>query len=113
MEKWGLFSSAAYQGAEASRRRCTMTDVQKERIRGYRSQGLGYQEIANRLGLNFGAVRMHCRRSENGTFKPHALNDSLCRNCGKPVNQGKGKRKLFCCDSCRYAWHNNQRAANK
>lgn len=88
-----------------------MTVDQKKRIDEFRAAGLGYREMASRIGLSFGSVRMYCKRAEAKEPVPVAT-DGVCRNCGGPVNQGKGKRKIFCCDACRYAWHNMHSRGN-
>ena len=88
-----------------------MTDKQKNQIAVYRGQGLGYSVIARMMGLSVNTIKAHCRR--NGLGGKRALEDHsditvyACENCGKPVQQNKGrKKKRFCCDRCRNTWWN-------
>lgn len=88
-----------------------MTDEQKQKIREYREQGYGYLAIASTLNSTKNQVVGFCHRNnltgEIGTGK--VLNDmDLCRNCGKPLTQPVGKKRIrFCCSECRTKWWNS------
>lgn len=91
-----------------------MTNKEKEMIRELRMKGLGYGAVAERTGLNLETVKSHCRRhglGGNGETLAE-IHDAgaeyiSCKNCGTEIRQTpKRKRKLFCCDACRYHWWN-------
>ena len=81
-----------------------MTDAQKEKIRFWRMEGLGYGTIAARLGLSDNTVKSFCRRNHlTGVAAKEPL--ILCRQCGQPLAQlPKRKERKFCCEACRRAW---------
>lgn len=81
-----------------------MTDVQKEKIRYWRMEGLGYGEIATRLGLPENTVKSFCRRNSlTGTAATEA--STACRHCGQPLAKSPGRKgRKFCCEACRRAW---------
>ena len=59
-----------------------MTKSEKDLIAMFRSRGMGYKSIADKLGLNKEAVRSYCRY--------HGLtanSDPVCPQCGKPIVQ--------------------------
>ena len=86
-----------------------MTELQKQAIRDLKLDSWSNARIAARLGLDEACVRMYCHRN----LKAPQPKVPTCRNCGGEVVQNKGKRKLFCCDRCRYDWHNGQRSVSK
>lgn len=50
-----------------------------------------------KLGISINTVKSYCRRNN--------VNKSVCKNCGKVVEQTLGrKEKKFCGDACRMAW---------
>ncbi len=81
-----------------------MTDVEKERIRFWRMEGLGYGRIADRLGISENTVKSFCRR--NGLTGAAAMESSMaCRHCGKPLASVPGRKgRKFCTEACRRAW---------
>ncbi|MCD7726406.1 MAG: helix-turn-helix domain-containing protein [Clostridiales bacterium] len=84
-----------------------MTEDQKSRIKTLRENGVGYVRIAQTLGLSQNTVSSYCRRNGLAGTKPPA-GQHLCRYCGCPVEQTKGrKEKKFCSDSCRMKWWNS------
>lgn len=89
-----------------------MTEKQKIAIKELRLQGLGYGTIAKRLDMKIDTVKAHCRRyglAGKAAELPDNMNDDHhCRNCGAEIVQNpKRKRKIFCCDACRYQWWNS------
>jgi len=99
-----------------------MTNEQKNQIAVLRAQGLGYKKVAQVLNLSVNTVKSFCKRSQ--IFEPdRALpavepSDGFCRQCGAPLMQQDGKKKIrFCSDGCRQKWWNahpekvNRRAA--
>jgi endogenous inhibitor of DNA gyrase (YacG/DUF329 family) len=81
-----------------------MTDMEKEKIRYLRGEGLGYKAIASRLALSENTVKSFCRRNGLSGVADKCM-EGLCRHCGKPLASGqRGKPKKFCSESCRRAW---------
>lgn len=79
-----------------------MTGKEKEEIKIYRNNGMSYFEISKKLGISINTIKSYCLR--NG-IKVNNLNKSLCRFCGKEINQELGrKKKKFCSDKCRGLW---------
>lgn len=96
-----------------------MTDEQKNMIEMYRRKGVGYKQIAKEMGISANSVKSYCRRNSlNSDALKEQQQESICENCGKSIEQQKGKkRKRFCCDKCRNQWWNShleqvQRKAN-
>lgn len=83
---------------------------EKETIEKLCKQGWGYKRIANELDMNPSAVRSFCLRNKDSWMIKRIPMENVCKNCGKPLYHASGRKPLFCCDACRYAWHNNQRA---
>lgn len=81
-----------------------MTDAQKEKIRFWRMEGLGYGAIAVRLGISENTVKSFCRRNRlSGVAVKEA--PFRCRQCGQPLELRPGRRgRKFCCEACRRAW---------
>ena len=89
-----------------------MTDEQRNQIREYRANGMGYSKIAQALGLSENTVKSFCRRKGLGgvvAFTPNVtLTDTkVCECCGAEVIQNPGRKlKRFCSDRCRNKWWN-------
>jgi len=83
-----------------------MTAIEKEKIRYWRGEGLGYKAIASRLELSENAVKGFCKR--NGLDGIAAENgDNVCRQCGAPLERKPGSgQKKFCSAQCRNTWWN-------
>ncbi len=81
-----------------------MTDEEKERVRFWRCEGLGYGTIAARLGLSENTVKSFCRRNQlTGVAAQKPI--LLCRHCGGTLPpQEMGRKRKFCCEACRRAW---------
>ena len=79
-----------------------MTDEQKSCIIQFRSEGMTYSEIAQKLNISINTVKSFYRRHTQ-TNMPKGQ----CKQCGKPITQSKRTReKKFCSDKCRWAWWN-------
>ncbi len=73
-------------------------------------QGRKYKEISDTLLLSPNTVKSICRRSGPRPLQPEEQKAGLCQNCGTPMPQSPhAKKKIFCCDRCRYAWWNKKR----
>jgi len=84
-----------------------MTKIEKEKVRYWRGEGLGYKTVAAKAGVTENAVKSFCKR--NGlTGEP--VSDTACRQCGKPLEGASPftptPRKKFCGDACRSQWWN-------
>lgn len=74
-----------------------MSNLEKERIKELRGQGLQFNEISESLGISLNSIKSYCRR-ENIELGERIV----CKQCGRPVNQNLNKRKKeFCSDRCR------------
>ena len=84
-----------------------MNLIEKEKIRYWRGEGLGYKAVAAKTGLTESAVKGFCQRSDlGGETAPTAF--AVCRQCGNPLERKpRGGQKKFCCDACRSVWWNN------
>ena len=72
-----------------------------------REKGYGYKRIASELNLSVNTVKSYCRRHPVPAVESN--DDSVCLNCGKPIEQiPQRKKKKFCSDKCRYSWWNKQ-----
>lgn len=88
-----------------------MTNTQKDRIAYMRGKGESYSGIAKTLGISENTVKSYCRRNNLGAEftagQPIAETTAPCANCGHPLSQTPGAKKLrFCSDKCRMAWWN-------
>lgn len=82
-----------------------MTNLQKERIKTMRLQGIGYVKIGETLGISDNTVRSFCRRNGLGETSPNTV---VCKQCGKLIKiVPKQKPKKFCSDACRTTWWNS------
>jgi len=87
-----------------------MTIVQKETVLAMRKQGLTYADIAGQMDLSPNTVKSLCRRSGAAVQPLERNDDSVCKNCGAPLQQNAtGRKRSFCSDQCRYAWWNRKR----
>jgi hypothetical protein len=80
-----------------------MTDIEKEKIRYLRGEGLGYKAIASRLELSLGAVKGFCQRNRLDG-KASQNTDGACRQCRKSL---EGRQNKFCSGVCRSTWWNH------
>lgn len=80
----------------------------KNLIIAYRSQGLSYNEIAEKLLVTSEYARTVFSRSSRKRTKDVVINPSgSCKFCGKPVQSITGKKeRFFCCPECRDKYHN-------
>lgn len=91
-----------------------MTPEEKTKIITLRKAGLGYQPIAEILGMKENTVKTFCRRNglnvsatkdENMVFP--GVYRKACKNCGGIFLQYPGHReKVFCSTACRNKWWN-------
>ncbi len=89
-----------------------MTDQQKIQTRRLRAEGHGYKDIATLLGISDNTIKSFCRREgltgQAETPAKIVVDTHVCKQCGLPVAQNKGrKEKKFCSDKCRMAWWNS------
>ena len=71
-----------------------MTNGEKTLITQRRQRGLGYAEIARKLGMSVNTVKSYCQR--NGikpAGKAVVQSDNTCRQCGNTLQQIPGKKK--------------------
>jgi len=87
-----------------------MTEMQRQKVRKMRLDGIGYRHIATELGVSLYTVKSYCRRHMlTGSGMVVALNNDVmidrrivCKFCGRKLNHTKGKkRKTYCSDNCR------------
>ena len=85
-----------------------------------RTENFSYAAIAEALQIPKNTVKSVCRREniQPGDGKTKILADLqkliLCKYCGKPVlNEWNRKSKIFCSDSCRINWWNEERRRRK
>ena len=88
-----------------------MTDKQRNTIKELRNINKGYSEVAQITGLSKESVKAYCQRHSLGGIRSGLIVESdKCRNCGSPLKlTGKGRKKIFCSDSCRHTWDNKHR----
>ena len=81
-----------------------MTGAEKEKIRFFRMEGLGYGAIAARLGRSENTVKSFCRRNHlTGVAAKEAV--TACRHCGQSLAELPGRKgRKFCSEACRRAW---------
>jgi len=79
-----------------------MNLIEKEKIRYWRGEGLGYKAVAAKTGLTENAVKSFCQRSGLGG----EYVQTACRQCGAALAQTPGTRKKFCSAFCRNTWWN-------
>ena len=89
-----------------------MTNEQRERIATMRQDGCGYSTIAKAIGLTKDNVKAYCRTHNLAGIKAQSnaritVNTGFCLQCGKPLCQTPGKKKVkFCAADCRQQWWN-------
>ena len=84
-----------------------MTQEQKEKIISMRKNGSSYSEIAQFLKISRNTVKSFCQRMGSSMSKKIELPETMCRECGKPITQITGRKKiLFCSVSCCQLWWN-------
>ena len=89
-----------------------MTNEQRERISAMRQDGCGYATIAKYVGLSKDSVKAYCRTHDLAGIKAQsnariAADSGFCLQCGKPLCQTPGKKKVkFCSAACRQQWWN-------
>ena len=92
-----------------------MTNGEKMLVAQQRKQGLGYTEIARKLGMSVNTVKSYCQR--NGikpTGKTAVQSGSTCRQCGSALEHTPGrKKKQFCSNACRMRWWHEHREMSK
>ena len=89
-----------------------MTDGNKQIIAHLCRRGMGYTEIARKLGLSANTVKSYCRRNglKRTVQRIQTETHSVCRQCGSTLNHTSGrKRKQFCSDACRLRWWHEHR----
>lgn len=90
-----------------------MTGAQMHNVQVMHRQGLTPTQIAKNLGVSLNTVKSYCRRNNlSATSKDtgNEENKEHCKHCGKTVPQTAGrKQKLFCDDTCRNRWWNENR----
>jgi endogenous inhibitor of DNA gyrase (YacG/DUF329 family) len=82
---------------------------QREQVSHMRNEGYGYSRIAQALGISENTVKSYCKRNQLGgrTDNPSLKTGDFCRNCGKPLEQIRGRKtRKFCSDKCRVTWWN-------
>ena len=86
-----------------------MTYKTMNQINFYAGMGMGYQRIADQLGISPNTVKSHLQRH------PPQQGQILCHHCGQPVTQNPGrKEKKYCSDKCRMAyWNSHKEEVNK
>ena len=92
-----------------------MPNGEKMLIAQHRRQGLGFAEIARKLGMSVNTVKSYCQR--NGikpAGKTAVQSGSTCRQCGYTLEHTPGrKKKQFCSDACRLCWWHDHREMSK
>ena len=68
-----------------------MTNAQKDTILALRAEGLQYQQIADRLGVSVGSIKMMFYRLNNP--RKH------CKYCDRVLPLDAPKKKEFCSDT--------------
>jgi len=77
--------------------------IEKETIRYWRGEGLGYKAIAAKTGITENAIKGFCKRNGLGSdYDPNT-----CHQCGSPIEQRpKCKPRKFCSAACCQTWWN-------
>ena len=84
-----------------------MTEEQKIKIIELRNQGLGYKRIAKQLKEPFSE---YITSKKKKMKKINKIEKRFYLNCNKEIIQsGKGPRRKYCCNKCRYSYKNSNR----
>lgn len=87
-----------------------VTTELKNLIIAYRTKGLAYNDIAEKLGVTAEYARTVYSRAgcaDEQNEKPYPA--GFCRQCGKPLDMtGDHRNRLFCDDKCRSEYHNRK-----
>ena len=87
-----------------------MTNGEKMLITQQRRQGLGYTEIAQKLGMSVNTVKSYCQRNGIKPAGKTTPEKDTCRQCGSVLEHTPGrKKKQFCSDACRMRWWHDHR----
>ena len=87
-----------------------MTNGEKRLITQQRRLGLGYTEIARKLGMSVNTVKSYCQRNGIKPAGKTTLEKDTCRQCGSVLEHTPGrKKKQFCSDACRMRWWHDHR----
>lgn len=92
-----------------------MTNGEKMLIAQQIKQGMGYSEIARKLGMSVNTVKSYCQRNglKRAGESVTSTND-VCRRCGCTLVHTPGrKKKQFCSDACRLRWWHEHRYMSK
>lgn len=120
----GIFLDNVMEGAAL--------DPERERVRELRLSGLGYEAIAEKMGLSIFAVLDYCVElgipgegeiylsvpglTERGTAF-HKMSSScgrVCQQCGAQILQGTmGRPRRFCSNECKNTYWNSLRVKRK
>ena len=85
-----------------------MTTEQKLKIEELRRKSHGYAAIAKALGLSVSSVKAYCQRNGLAGNRTQPNDEGLCKECGKPLRQHKGRKSVkFCSPICRQKWWNS------
>ena len=97
-----------------------MTKEQQQTIERLRNMGLGYRKIGIALDIPRDKVRNYCKahgldgyakkrlQAREGKQMEAVCVDSVCRQCGKPLEKkSAGRKRIYCSDECRRLWLKN------
>ena len=91
-----------------------MTNGDKRLITQQRRQGLGYTEIARKLGMSVNTVKSYCQRNGIKPVEKTMPGKDACRQCGSTLEHTPSrKKKQFCSDACRLQWWHAHRDMSK
>ena len=91
-----------------------MTNGEKMLITQQRRQGLGYAEIARKLGMSVNTVKSYCQRNGIKPVGKTTPEKDTCKHCGSALEHTPGrKKKQFCSDACRLRWWHEHREMSK
>ena len=92
-----------------------MTNGEKMLVAQQRRQGLGYTEIARKLGISVNTVKSYCQRNSIKPIGKTAMpGKDACKQCGGMLQHTPGrKKKQFCSDACRMRWWHEHRDMSK
>ena len=81
-----------------------MTEKEKIKVRYFRTEGLSYGAIANKLEIPVNTIKSFCRRNGlTGIASKEPI--TLCYQCNKRLERKDGRKpQKFCSEECRRAW---------